>query len=77
MIRKLVSLIIVLALGGVLVSPCVDGDDAVHHRPHHHHLSLLRLQADSALLVETDFDDAAPPPVSSCLAKPAAPALRC
>ena len=68
-------LVIVFAVGVVLVSPCVDGDDAIHHRSHHHHAGVEPLQAhattvsnDDISIVVTDGDRAdvsAQPEVSS------------
>jgi hypothetical protein len=54
MIRKLMLMTIIVALGIVLVSPCVDSDDAVHHDPHHHHFSLPLLQATPSLVANDD-----------------------
>jgi hypothetical protein len=78
MIRKLLMLLIVLSLGVVLVSPCVDGDDAIHHHPHHHHFGLSPDQGEATLVTVDDSHAASAEQPSLIVgAKLMASALRC
>ena len=77
MIRKLLSVVFVLALGIVLISPCVDGDEAVHGHPHHHHSGLLVLSARSAFVQQTVVDPSPNHRVASADATSSISTMRC
>ena len=78
MIRRLTGIIVMVAVGTVLVSPCVDLGHALQHHPHHHHVGLAaNFEESSIVSFDNHSESALRQILSPAVVGPANCSMRC
>ena len=78
MVRRLIATTILLVVAVILVSPCVDMDNAVNYHQHHHHFGLSVNTEDARTASPDDrFEGAVDRKTIDVSASPSSSAMRC